>query len=566
MVVGVLARSGGRAVRTPGLRTLEDGEHGLGAVLVVGRDHVLGHHLLAVVELHPLADLEHPGLGIGRRAPFGGEPGLQLAGGRQPHQPAVLVGQAHREAVDLGLHRVGVIGALEQLPEADMERAQLLLVVGVVEAQHFLPVRHFDESLDAIITHALRRRIATGELRKPRLQISQLVLQHVILKVRDFGLRVSVIKLVVPRDLRTQFGDQRSFADQMPGYRRAKLVLFTGATTTGCGYGDAATGPFYCPLDERVYIDLSFYDELAQRFGAPGDFAEAYVIAHEIGHHVQHQLGTDDKVPKGRTALGASGASVRLELQADCYAGVWAASAARRNLLDVGDLDAAYGLAKYEPPVKPLGTDCVRELPSFPRYYKLGHLAENPYMFHAGDRVQVTEKIHGTNFRVGIVDGVQVAGSHNTQRVVGPHSLYSMPLQHNGVVKMLEAIGGNAVLYGEIYGAGIQDMRYGMEYPTWRAFDIAVDGQWLSVQNKNELWDYYNIPSVPVLYAGLWDHELIMGLVDGPTTLCPTEAIREPFKGREGIVITAYGTIRKIARAVSADYHARANKDQTEEH
>jgi hypothetical protein len=132
---------------------------------------------------------------------------------------------------------------------------------------------------------------------------------------------------------------QITFAEQVPGYRRAKLVLFTGATTTGCGYGDAATGPFYCPLDERVYIDLLFYDELSKRFGAPGDFAEAYVIAHEIGHHVQHQLGTDDKVPKGRTALGASGASVRLELQADCYAGVWAASAARRNLLDVGDLD-----------------------------------------------------------------------------------------------------------------------------------------------------------------------------------------------------------------------------------
>lgn len=132
---------------------------------------------------------------------------------------------------------------------------------------------------------------------------------------------------------------QTTFAAQVKGYRKAKLVLFTGATSTACGYGDAATGPFYCPSDERVYIDLSFYDELSQRFGAPGDFAEAYVIAHELGHHVQHQLGIDDKVPKGRTALGASGASVRLELQADCYAGVWAASAARRNLLDVGDLE-----------------------------------------------------------------------------------------------------------------------------------------------------------------------------------------------------------------------------------
>jgi predicted metalloprotease len=126
---------------------------------------------------------------------------------------------------------------------------------------------------------------------------------------------------------------------ELPGYHHTKLVVFRNETSTGCGYGTSATGPFYCPLDEQVYIDLAFYDELAQRFGAPGDFAQAYVIAHEVGHHIQHQQGTTDRVPQGRAGAGAKGASVRLELQADCYAGVWAADAQKRGVLEVGDLE-----------------------------------------------------------------------------------------------------------------------------------------------------------------------------------------------------------------------------------
>jgi predicted metalloprotease len=126
-------------------------------------------------------------------------------------------------------------------------------------------------------------------------------------------------------------------------YRPARLVLFRGSTESGCGMGSAESGPFYCPRDEKAYIDLSFYDELKQRFGAPGDFAQAYVIAHEIGHHVQHLLGTDARVQRGgRSELqGASSASVRLELQADCYAGVWAHATQQRNLLEAGDVDEA---------------------------------------------------------------------------------------------------------------------------------------------------------------------------------------------------------------------------------
>lgn len=127
-------------------------------------------------------------------------------------------------------------------------------------------------------------------------------------------------------------------------YAPPTLVLFSGATATACGTGQAAMGPFYCPADQKVYIDLSFYDELRQRFGAAGDFAQAYVIAHEIGHHVQNLLGVSDKVDSARRRVSekqANQLSVRLELQADCLAGVWAATAQRANqqLLEPGDIE-----------------------------------------------------------------------------------------------------------------------------------------------------------------------------------------------------------------------------------
>ena len=124
-------------------------------------------------------------------------------------------------------------------------------------------------------------------------------------------------------------------------YRHAKLVLFRDSTVSGCGSAESATGPFYCPQDEKVYIDLGFFDELKQRFGAPGEFAQAYVLAHEIGHHVQKLLGTEQKVtrlmrsnPGQRNEL-----SVRLELQADCYAGIWGHSTQQRKILDPGDVE-----------------------------------------------------------------------------------------------------------------------------------------------------------------------------------------------------------------------------------
>jgi len=130
-------------------------------------------------------------------------------------------------------------------------------------------------------------------------------------------------------------------------YHHAKLVLFRNAIDSACGLARSATGPFYCPEDEKVYIDLGFYDELRQRFGAPGQFAEAYVLAHEIGHHVQKLLGIEGKVRQAeeQNPQAENQYSVRLELQADCFAGIWAHSTQQRNLLESGDVESALGAA-----------------------------------------------------------------------------------------------------------------------------------------------------------------------------------------------------------------------------
>ncbi len=128
-------------------------------------------------------------------------------------------------------------------------------------------------------------------------------------------------------------------------YREPKLVLFSGVYPTACGMGQSAAGPFYCPLDEKVYIDLSFFRQLQERFRAPGDFAQAYVIAHEVGHHVQKLLGIMEQTARLRQRMSEqeyNQVSVRVELQADCFAGVWAHHAQReRKILEPGDLDEA---------------------------------------------------------------------------------------------------------------------------------------------------------------------------------------------------------------------------------
>jgi predicted metalloprotease len=161
-------------------------------------------------------------------------------------------------------------------------------------------------------------------------------------------------------------------------YRHAKLVLYRDAYPSACGAAQSATGPFYCPEDEKVYIDLGFYDELKQRFGAPGEFAEAYVLAHEIGHHVQKLLGIEGKVRQAQqqNPQAANQLSVGLELQADCFAGVWGHSTQQRNLLDPGDVDSGLKAAAA------VGDD---------RLQRMSRGTVNPESFTHGSSAQRTE-------------------------------------------------------------------------------------------------------------------------------------------------------------------------------
>lgn len=159
----------------------------------------------------------------------------------------------------------------------------------------------------------------------------------------EMGQFVSVV-LGDTEDVWTQ-----QFAQLGRQYEKPNLVLFSGSVNSACGFAQAAMGPFYCPADSKAYLDTQFFDELSNRFGAPGDFAQAYVIAHEIGHHVQNLLGTSDKVSAQRGRLSEveyNQLSVRLELQADFYAGLWAHHAQKvRNVLEPGDVEEALNAA-----------------------------------------------------------------------------------------------------------------------------------------------------------------------------------------------------------------------------
>ena len=152
---------------------------------------------------------------------------------------------------------------------------------------------------------------------------------------------------VVLADTEQTWGD--IFNEMGRTYEQPKLVLFSGAVDSACGFAEAAVGPFYCPGDHKVYIDLSFYEDLQSRFGAPGDFAQAYVVAHEIGHHVQTLLGISERNMAARQQAGeaeANALSVKQELQADCFAGIWAHNADRsRQLLEQGDIEEGLNAA-----------------------------------------------------------------------------------------------------------------------------------------------------------------------------------------------------------------------------
>jgi predicted metalloprotease len=176
---------------------------------------------------------------------------------------------------------------------------------------------------------------------------------------------------------------QNTWTKIIPNYRHAKLVLYRGGIDSACGLAQTATGPFYCPGDEKVYLDLSFFNELKNQLGAGGEFAQAYVIAHEIGHHVQKIVGTENKVrqevqsnPKMANAI-----SVRVELQADCYAGVWANSTEQRDLLEKGDLESAVNAAAA------VGDDHLQKMETgrvMPDKFTHGTSAQRTYWFKQG--------------------------------------------------------------------------------------------------------------------------------------------------------------------------------------
>jgi len=166
-------------------------------------------------------------------------------------------------------------------------------------------------------------------------------------------------------------------------YRHAKLVLFRDYTRSGCGGAESATGPFYCPEDEKVYIDLSFFDELSRRFGAPGQFAQAYVLAHELGHHIQKLTGIEGKVRQLQESNSreVNPLSVKLELQADCFAGIWAHSTQQRGLLEKGDVESALGAASA------VGDDHLQKMATghvSPESFTHGTSQQRMHWFNAG--------------------------------------------------------------------------------------------------------------------------------------------------------------------------------------
>ncbi len=173
----------------------------------------------------------------------------------------------------------------------------------------------------------------------------------------------------------TQSTWQKILSDQGTPYRHAKLVLYRDAINSACGTAQTASGPFYCPGDEKVYLDLSFFNELKQRFGAPGEFAEAYVIAHEMGHHVQKLVGIEAKAraAQQRDPQSANAISVKIELQADCFAGVWGHSTDQRHLLDPGEADEGLKAASA------VGDDRLQKMST-------GHV--NPETFTHGSSAQ----------------------------------------------------------------------------------------------------------------------------------------------------------------------------------
>lgn len=255
------------------------------------------------------------------------------------------------------------------------------------------------------------------------------------------------------------------------------------------------------------------------------------------------------------------------------------------------DLIEHYNIFKYEPPVKSHAGDAAADYEPFHKYTDIENFGNFPDVFQDGEEVVIDEKIHGTNCRFGIVPmpddtGLNqqtfMGGSHTVRRKQfdpkGNESLYWFPIHVSGVVQLLNycydiSKGQPVILFGEIYGPGIQDMHYGLEAKGFRAFDMTIGGKWLDYDEKTALWSKFGVEAVPVIYRGPFSLAKCEELVDGPTTVCETSKIREVFKGREGIVIRPVKERfdsslcgRAILKYVSVDYHERKNKDRSEDH
>ena len=184
---------------------------------------------------------------------------------------------------------------------------------------------------------------------------------------------------VIVKDTENYWGSY--FEKQGQSYTPPKVVLYSGQTTSGCGTADASSGPFYCPDDRKVYVDLGFYDQLRQQFGAPGDFAQAYVIAHEVGHHIQNITGVLPEFNQKRQSMSqdqTNAYSVRVELQADCYAGVWGKDEFEKGFLDSGDVEEAINAANQ------IGDDTLTRGSVSPRQFTHGTSAQRMKWFKQG--------------------------------------------------------------------------------------------------------------------------------------------------------------------------------------
>lgn len=230
------------------------------------------------------------------------------------------------------------------------------------------------------------------------------------------------------------------------------------------------------------------------------------------------------------------------------------------------DVTEMYKGKKYSPPTRVLGGDCLQPVPEFHEYTEIENIQRFPNAF-TNELVRITEKIHGTNCRLGLIGGELMAGSHKTRRVEGdPRTMYWKPMDI--VEPLLRACasryGGNIIVFGEIFGPKIQDMDYGASVPMFRAFDISVNGRYLSDVNFSYMCADSGVETVPSLYCGMFNMDIVKDLTDGPTLMGNDKDIRCAFKGREGVVIKPlceqFSDVlggRLILKSVSVDYHQR---------